>query len=100
MKLDFPTEIFDRAVELSVKASAAGTGSSLDKEISTALQSNSNLDLSNVPFFNLIFSMILRVHETVYRDNMTCNKGRHALSLELTRVYKSLPQYGEKNLFI
>ena len=100
MKLDFPTEILDRAVEISVKAAANGNGRAVDKEVSETLQASSCLDLSNVPFFRLIYNMILRTHETIYADNLTANKGRHALSLELTRVFKSLPQNGEKNLFV
>ena len=61
MKLDFPTEIFDRAVEISCKNAASGSGHALDIALSSHVKTNCTLDLSNVPFLKLIYSMILSV---------------------------------------
>jgi len=40
MKLDFPSEIFDRAVEISEKAASKGSGNAIDNEIKNYLQSS------------------------------------------------------------
>ena len=64
------------------------------------MATDASLDLSNVPFFKLIYSMILRVHETIWCDSKQANKGRQVISFELARVFKSLTQSDEKNVFI
>lgn len=101
MKLDFPIEIFDRAIEISCKNADNGESCNpLDAELKEYMSTSSKLDLSQVPFFKLIYSMILRVQETIWIDSLQVNKGRHVIMFELTRVFKSLPQNGEKNDFI
>ena len=44
--------------------------------------------------------MILKVQHTVWKDRETLNKGSHVLTQELVRIFKSLSQNGDKNLFI
>ena len=61
MKLDFPIEILDKAVNISVKNAEAGSGNKLDEEVAKLLEYESNLDLSNLPFIKLIYNMILKV---------------------------------------
>ena len=100
MKLDFPIEIFDRAVEISCKNANTEGCSPLDTEIQGFMQTNSKFDLSTVPFFKLIFNMILNVQEMIWTDSMQVNKSRHVICFELTRVFKSLSMNGEKNDFI
>jgi len=65
MRLDFPTEIMDRALEISVKKAA--TGDSLDRELSSHLANACSFDLSSLPFFKLIYSMILQAQQTVWQ---------------------------------
>ena len=60
MKLDFPTEIFDRAVTISSKAAENGQGNTLEAELNELLKTESALDLSQVTFFKLIYAMILK----------------------------------------
>ena len=100
MKLDFPIEILDKAVNISVKNAEAGSGNKLDEEVAKLLEYESNLDLSNLPFIKLIYNMILKVQQTVWKDRETLNKGSHVLTQELVRIFKSLSQNGDKNLFI
>ena len=100
MQLDFPIEIFDRAVEISCKNATAESCNPLDAELKELMSVNSKLDLSSVPFFKLIYSMILNIQETIWTDSKQVNKGRHVIGYELTRVFKSLCQNGEKNDFI
>lgn len=45
MKLDFPIEILDKAVNISVKNAEAGCGNKLDEEVAKLVENNSNLDL-------------------------------------------------------
>ena len=98
MKLDFPTEIFDRAIDLCVKDASENI---FCREIATYLSKNSSLTLGNVPFFKLIYSMILDVQETIWQSNeYTKTEGMHAFAIELTRTFKSLSQNGQKNLFV
>ena len=40
MKLDFPSEIFDRAVEISAKAAGKDSGNAIDNEIKHYLHSS------------------------------------------------------------
>lgn len=87
MKLDFPTEIFDRAVEISSKRAAGETANQIDIEVSEHLKHTPKLDLSQVPFFRMIYSMILNLQETVWQDSKQVNKGRHVLFFELARVF-------------
>lgn len=61
MKLDFPTEIFDRAVEISTKRVAGENANQIDAEVTEHLSGTPRLDLSKVPFFRMIYSMILQV---------------------------------------
>ena len=100
MKLDFPIEIFDRAVEISCKNAQKENCNPLDLEVKEFIDSKSKLDLSTVPFFKLIYSMILKVQEMIWTDSLQVNKSRHVTCFELTRVFKSLPQNGEKNIFM
>mmetsp|Transcript_6104 Transcript_6104/g.7316 ORF Transcript_6104/g.7316 Transcript_6104/m.7316 type:complete len:119 (+) Transcript_6104:52-408(+) len=100
MKLDFPIEILDKAVEISAKNVANGTGNTLEAEIAEHLRSTSTLELTNMPFFRLVYSMILQVQQTVWLEREQLNRSRHVLSFELARIFKSLSQNGEKNLFI
>ena len=73
---------------------------SLDSKLVGHLTSESSLDLSNVPFFKMIYSMILEVQETIWQaKKQAVGKGTHTMALELTRVFKSLSQSGEKNIF-
>ena len=90
MKLDFPTAIFDGAIEISQKRSLNGSNS-LDKKLSELLTTKSKLDLVNVPFFKVIFSMIMEVQETIWlAKKQAVGKGTYTMGLELTRVFKSL----------
>ena len=62
MRLDFPIEILDKSVDISVQRAASGTGNQLDEEVAHHMRSQNNLDLTNVPFFRFVYSMILQVH--------------------------------------
>ena len=91
MKLDFPTEIFDRAVEISCTRATQDTKNLLDVELKEHMEASSVLDLSQVPFFKMIYCSMLQVHETIWSENMQFSRSRHVLNFELARVFKSLP---------
>ena len=59
MKLDFPIEIFDRAVEISCKNALKGNCNPLDVEVKDFIDMKSKLDLTTVPFFKLIYSNMI-----------------------------------------
>lgn len=58
IKLDYPTEILDKAVGICLKRA---DDNPVGKEINCLLSMSSGLDLGKVPFFNLIYSMILDI---------------------------------------
>ena len=61
----------------------------------------SKLDLSRMPFFKVIFSMIMEAQETIWlATKQAVGIGTYTMGLELTRVFKSLSQSGEKNIFV
>ena len=100
MRLDIPTEIFDRAIEISEEKVSDGNSNLLEDELSQLMSSNSGLDLANTPFFKLLYTMILRIHEIMWDPSkQEKSQGTYILAIELARVFKHLSQSGQKNIF-
>ena len=92
MRLDFPTEVLDRAIEMSRRAAEAGSGNMLESEIRDIVHSKDTLaaEFSQMPFFQVVFSLILRTQQTMWRTGQLERKSKHMLSSELLNVFKCL----------
>ena len=99
MKLDFPSEILDRAVEISCRKAKVDTPDPVDVKVAELVNLDTKLDLSQLAFFKMIYSMILKAQGAIWSESSSAAAGLHVVSLELARVFRSLSNNGERNIF-
>ena len=101
LKISVPYEVLDKSVIICMeKAKREGEANVELMKLKQIMETKTEFNIDQTPFFKLIYNELYTMKQKMWLDGITSSSGIHAVTNELTRVFRALFLESDKNIFI